>query len=142
MKIAINKCFGGFGLSGDALLFLIKMDSELVNKSSLSEWDTKSYCFKDRLVPFKEGYILHEFMHILEKDGTVFSDDCRHKDRNHPDLIKVIEELGDKANGQHANLTIVEIPDDIEWDIDEYDGIESIHEKHRSHVFQYLFVGP
>ena len=30
------------------------------------------------------------------------------------------------------NDKIIEIPDDIEWEIDNYDGIESIHEKHRS----------
>jgi hypothetical protein len=36
------------------------------------------------------------------------------------------------ANGLHANLKIVEIPGDIEWLVQEYDGAEWIAEKHRT----------
>lgn len=48
----------------------------------------------------------------------------------YPELIKVVEEMGDAANGSCANLKIVEIPDDVEWDVEEYDGNEWISEKH------------
>jgi len=51
--------------------------------------------------------------------------------RDDPVLIEVIEELGDAANGDHAELAIVEIPDDVEWEISEYDGSEHVAEKHR-----------
>ena len=51
--------------------------------------------------------------------------------RDDPVLIEVIEELGDAANGEHAELAIVEIPDDVEWEISEYDGSEHVAEKHR-----------
>jgi hypothetical protein len=47
-------------------------------------------------------------------------------------LIEVIEELGDAANGDCAELAIVEIPDDVEWEISEYDGREHVAEKHRT----------
>jgi hypothetical protein len=40
--------------------------------------------------------------------------------------------MGEEANDQFAKLEIVEIPDGVEWQIDEYDGYESIHEVHRS----------
>jgi hypothetical protein len=53
-------------------------------------------------------------------------------ERTDPILIQVVEELGKDADGPCAELEIVEIPDDVEWEIDEYDGYESIHEKHRS----------
>jgi hypothetical protein len=52
--------------------------------------------------------------------------------RDDPELVKVVEELGDAANGRFAQLEVVEIPADVDWFIDEYDGSESIHEKHRS----------
>ena len=52
--------------------------------------------------------------------------------RDDPDLINVVEKLGESANGDFANLEIVEIPDDVEWEIDEYDGMESVDEVHRS----------
>ena len=52
-------------------------------------------------------------------------------DRSNPLLVKVVEEMGEKANGRYAKLKIVEIPDDVEWIIDEYDGMETVVEKHR-----------
>ncbi len=52
--------------------------------------------------------------------------------RDDPKLVEVVERLGEAANGAHASLRVVEIPDDVEWEIDEYDGVETIHEKHRS----------
>jgi hypothetical protein len=55
-------------------------------------------------------------------DGDIPRDDC--------DLIKVVKTLGVKANGEYAKLKIVTIPDGIDWEIDEYDGIEWVAEKH------------
>ena len=60
----------------------------------------------------------------------VFND--RDVDRDDPDLVRVIEELGDNANGKFADLKVVEIPADVEWQIEEYDGAEWISEKHRT----------
>ena len=37
-----------------------------------------------------------------------------------------------KASGELSKLSIVEVPDDIQWEIDDYDGMESVHELHRS----------
>lgn len=91
MKLVVNKCFGGFSLSEEAL---------------------------DRLAKIK---------------GHPCSDvDFFWGDRSDPDLVQVVEELGDAANGADAKLRIVDIPDNIEYDIAEYDGIETIHEKHRT----------
>ena len=52
--------------------------------------------------------------------------------RDDPYLVKVVKELGMGANGTHANLKIVEIPGDIEWLVQEYDGAEWVAEKHRT----------
>lgn len=46
--------------------------------------------------------------------------------RDDANLIKVVEQLGNKANGEDANLEVVEIPDGSYYLIDEYDGYESI----------------
>ena len=51
--------------------------------------------------------------------------------RDDPYLIKIIRDLGMTANGAHANLKIVEVPPDVEWQIEEYDGNEWVAEKHR-----------
>jgi len=47
-------------------------------------------------------------------------------------LIKCIETLKHEASGKCAKLKVIEIPDDIDYKINEYDGIESIEEVHRS----------
>lgn len=48
-------------------------------------------------------------------------------DRDDPNLIKVVETLGGIANGNHAKLRVIEIPDETtDWEIDDYDGLESI----------------
>ena len=53
-------------------------------------------------------------------------------DRCNLDLISVIEKIGSRANGDHSELKIVEIPDDVEYIIEEYDGLEWISEVHNS----------
>ena len=53
--------------------------------------------------------------------------------RSHPTLIAAIEKVGENdASGPLSEVLIVDVPDDIKWEIDEYDGIETVHEKHRS----------
>jgi len=99
MKVVINECFGGFGLSDEAMqLYAAKKGIELGEKLSY-------------------GY---------EKlwEGDI--------DRNDPVLVEVVEELGAKANGDCAELKVVEIPDGIVWHISEYDGVEHVAEYHRT----------
>ena len=49
--------------------------------------------------------------------------------RNHPDLITLVETVGlEQASGRYAKLEIAEIPDGCFFEIDEYDGFESIRE--------------
>ena len=51
--------------------------------------------------------------------------------RDDPHLVQVIEELGFWSGGYYSKLKIVEIPDDVDWQIQEYDGNEWVAEKHR-----------
>jgi len=54
------------------------------------------------------------------------------QNRSDSDLIAVIEQLGEEANGWAADLAVVDIPEDVKWYIDEYDGIEHVAEIHRT----------
>ncbi len=67
----------------------------------------------------------------LEWDGYGFAYRFS-DDRTNPELVAVVEELGKRASGSFANLKIVEIPDDVEWEIQEYHGAEWVAEKHRT----------
>ena len=63
----------------------------------------------------------------LAEDGEFYG-----YDRTDPDLVAAVEELGLSASGSCAELRVVEIPDGIEWEISDYDGMESVEECHRS----------
>ena len=53
-------------------------------------------------------------------------------ERSDPILVQVVEELGEASFGDYSELRIVEVPDDIEYSIKEYDGLEHIAESHRT----------
>lgn len=118
-KIVINKCFGGFGLSDKACERLIELGVKCTTydkKGHMVDPSAKITKQKREDSLFGQEYYYHD----------------NHEDRINPLLIQVVEELGREANGEFAELRVIEIPDDVEWEIDEYDGSESIEEKHRS----------
>jgi len=120
MKVAINRCFGGFGISNEAfekLLHLKGIAFERVEKEN-SAFSTLNVSY------YKAGHV--------GDDEHYLSDYDFYSDRSDPDLITVLEEMGDAANGFAAEIAIIEIPDDVKWHIHEYDGIEHVAENHRT----------
>jgi hypothetical protein len=47
-------------------------------------------------------------------------------------LVEIVESMGDKSFGSFAKLKVIEIPDDVKWQIDDYDGDEWVAEVHRT----------
>jgi hypothetical protein len=88
MKIVINTCHGGFGLSKTALAL------------------------------------------FNERTGAIITNEDDIK-RNDPILVEIVEQIGETANGGFAKLKVVKIPDDVQWQIEEYDGVEWVAETHR-----------
>lgn len=53
--------------------------------------------------------------------------------RTDPKLIELMETKGSEwCSGDYANLKIVEIPDDVNYYISDYDGMEAVEEAHRT----------
>jgi hypothetical protein len=81
------------------------------------------------------GFSLSRTAMQLYAAKTGVADDPRQNSRDiprhDPALVEVVEELGPVANGLFAQLAIVEIPDGIEYIIDDYDGMETVAEQHR-----------
>ncbi len=100
MRVVINSCFGGFGLSETAQRMYCK-----IKGIEPGEWN---------------AYGFFENLHVNDIE------------RNDPILVSIIEQLGIVANVQYSKLKIVDIPDDVKWDIHEYDGMEWIAEIHRT----------
>lgn len=122
-KIAINTGYGGFGLSHKAMLRYaelagLKLSFKVDNLSRLHYGDDPNH--KHNSVSYRR---------ITEDGERFFCDDDICRSDKH--LIQVIEELGKEANGHSAKLKIVEIPDDVEWQIGEYEDTETVEEKHR-----------
>lgn len=102
MKIVINKCYGGPSLSEEAVKEL---------KSRGIEWALEFYNDKNVYEEWNWYYLPGDY-------------------RTDPTLIELIESNSKKYSGQCSELKVVEIPDDIEYTIENYDGIEHIAEKH------------
>lgn len=52
--------------------------------------------------------------------------------RDNPVLVRLVEEMGEDADGVYAALKVVEIPDEVNWCIENYDGMEWVAERHRT----------
>ena len=52
--------------------------------------------------------------------------------RDDPVLVAIVRELGVDADTRYAELKIVEVPYGVKWQIEEYDGVEWVAEKHRT----------
>jgi len=162
VKVVINKCYGGFGLSARAVARIAEIEGrpcyffrrdmgadlyapqipttieeieEDAKTSRIGMWS--AYDIPDiSVLPSQRNW------HEKSMDERRASNEAWNKHshesrydrdkRHYAPLIQAIEELGEKANGGFAELKIVNVPDGVEYHIDEYDGIESIHEVHRS----------
>lgn len=138
-RIVINVCHGGFGLSKDAVEHYLKLSGTPV----WIEKDSSLVPFKYWLVPpgpnrindvnseeWSSMTIQERQQHNQKYSEQVFYD--RDISRDDPFLVKTVLELGDRSNGSHAELKVVEIPGDVDWIIEEYDGKEWVAEKHRT----------
>ena len=134
MKIVINACYGGFGLSEAGMqeyarrkgvtLYPEKKTVHTVywtvppedRPREIGDWSETT---KEERVAYNQAY----------SRCTIYD---REFERNDPHLVATVEALGEKANGMCAKLEVVEIPDDVEWEIQEYDGNEHVAERHRT----------
>lgn len=58
--------------------------------------------------------------------GKYVKDANGNVDRTDPDLVAVVESMGEAADGFCANLRIRELPAGTRYHIDEYDGLERV----------------
>ncbi len=140
-EIVINVCFGGFGLSDEAYELLIKYGIPV--KRYIKEVRDKNGRYKPQ--PKNEGEIIFDRKLTLKGENSLSDHYYKYpsimsrywetwldQKRDYPLLIKIVKKLKKKANGNHAKLKIVKIPNNVEYTIEEYDGFEHIAENHRT----------
>lgn len=115
MKIVLNKCHGGFGLSEAAI-------------RKLREWgyeppDDERNGYQRYVEGWRHACEILDKKDAGEKIAS-WALSLYDIPRNHPLLVRVVEELGDKANGMCAKLEV----EDIQWHwedmIQNHDGNE------------------
>ena len=142
-KVAVNRCYGGFDVSAEAQVAILKrkgLECFFYEQTKYDFQDGKNEYVrrtpKEIMVGILTFTFTKDFGPVLSewpgKDGDDSYFYCRDLPRDDPDLIAVIEELGPAASGRYGKIEVVEIPDGIKWVIDEYDGMEHVEEEHRS----------
>lgn len=143
-RVVINTKHGGFGLSPEGCVRYLELcgqqawveedDSKWSRLSGPKIWllppgpDRVNYDYE--IEEWSKMSLTERQAHNKLCDEQVFND--RDIPRDDPYLVKVVDEMGAKANGKFADLKVVDIPADVEWEICEYDGNEWVAEKHRT----------
>ena len=128
-KIVYNATYGGFSLSDEAIMRYAEIKGITLYREN-EQFLTSYY-----LCPPEEWDRIHNEEldapegpdRFVRSNALYFS--TRDIERNDPALVQVVEELGDKANGDYAKLRIAEVPAGDLYRIDEYDGYESVETK-------------
>ena len=110
-KLVINADYGGFSLSREAVVWMRDHGSEVARSLT---------------VVGEPG-----FQETLKQLGVEVAGDYDIP-RDDALLVAAVEELGERAGGSLSSLKVIEIPDGIDWEIASYDGVETVHEKHRT----------
>lgn len=110
-KIVYNRDYGGFSLSLQAIDWLEQNGSE----------KTKQVIQKIKDDPVASEFSQHsKELHIMYGVSDYFNS-LRHD----PDLVAVVEALGDKADGECAHLAIMTLDCNM-YRIETYDGYEDV----------------
>lgn len=113
-RVVINSCYGGFSLSHEAILRYHELQGQPIYWRNTEYADIFLYYTDSQMAETSAWY-----------DRDLARDD--------PYLVRVVQELGSEAaGGSMSVLKIVEIPESVIWQIQDYDGQEWIAEKHRT----------
>jgi hypothetical protein len=136
MKVVINKCFGGFSLSLKGLeKYLELQGKKAFFYKTIYKNRHRTGCIKYTNIDSDDMFVNCSDVDLGDKIENIPNEhfisylDIK---RDDPYLIQTVEDLGEAASGRCSDLKIVDIPDDVDWEIDEYDGMETVEEKHRT----------
>lgn len=160
MKVVINACYGGFSLSPEAVKFIAdkkglpchfyiedeshesqNYDDRAYKKVSAEEAQD-AFMWNASTIETEEEYNeFHQFNWKESTDSERRAHNEKHSELHHesrPDvrhdkfLVEAVEVLGsEKASGSCAQLKVIDIPIAV-YNIEEYDGFESVSEPHQT----------
>lgn len=153
MKVLISKNYGGFTIP----YYIMEEYAKKTNKpiyyylegylENGKKFTKLNFLELEEKYQFSLRYKEKDFGDILQAEyssdnfqeilGEIISHETDYKIENlrtNETLINIVEEnmsLMNNDNQNFAKLKVVEIPDDVDWEVEDYDGVEWIAEKHR-----------
>lgn len=137
-KVVYNNCYGGFGLSNEALVlyYKYKYPEKLLHlyQSKLGSDKVSITLEEAKSDPFFPVDFLDKDFGSKVSDADLEDSYYEHVvkpepwdiERHDPVLVRVVEELGsEKASGMCSSLAIADIGESL-YRIEEYDGFESV----------------
>lgn len=112
-KVVYNSRHGGYGVDEEAVKWMREQGDEDAKEATL----TGEY-YDDGSGP-RDSYL----------------DNISSIPRTNELLVALVEgeaDYGGKVSGSHASLRVAEVPDGVDWVIDQYDGKETVKEKYRT----------
>jgi len=137
-KVVINTCYGGFGLSEEGVREYAKRKGITLYKEKDEKFNLTVYwtCPPEKRVGIlSQADWYNATLEERKKSNEAYNKYTlydRDIPRDDPDLVAVVKELGKEASDIYSDLRVVEIPDDVSWNIEEYDGKEWVSEIHRT----------
>lgn len=118
LKIVINTCYGGFGLSQEAMRWLINNKGWKIMLDGIDKNEKTKY----QLCSIDSDFAGSLYLNVDRYD-LIF--------RSNPDLVEVVETLGEEVNDIFSSLTIKEVEgyslDQLEInEHDEYETLQTI----------------
>jgi hypothetical protein len=134
MKVVINTCYGGFGLSAKGIKRYLELKGQEV------------WFYKQTKYEFRDGETVYSrislddangmfwYANLLDEGETIDHFPKKHFysrniERHDSILVQVVEEMGEECWGSCAELSVEEIEPGTWYKITEYDGYESIEYK-------------
>lgn len=145
MKIVINRSYSSFYLSPQAIARYAELQGKKIyfflgngtTQHSLTAEEASYYhnflaCYTPE---FPESVDTKTWLEMSEVEKHRYLENLSKSffsifdlKRTDPLLIQVVEELGPKVNYQNGRLCVVEVPDETDFTIFDYDGMEVVVE--------------
>lgn len=132
VKVVYNADYGGFSLSERAVLRYAEIKGLTLYPEKEPRFGFTYYWLappdeRDSIVSDEDWWKVSDEDRVASnKRYAELVLEPREISRTDPVLVRVVEELGESANGEHARLRVAEVTAGVRYRIDEYDGRESV----------------